>query len=106
MVPEAYASDLKRALLEEKVSPDIEWRRIVLGVSNGETQALDLGRIVVWPERFGRLWDCDLCGVEFTVGETMALHDVTEEDYGQGPYQERSWFQRIHVEHYTLEPRG
>ncbi|KKL14948.1 hypothetical protein LCGC14_2510540, partial [marine sediment metagenome] len=54
MVPEAYASDLKRALLEEKVSPDIEWRRIVLGVSNGETQALDLGRIVVWPERFGR----------------------------------------------------
>ena len=83
----------------------ITWRSIEVGSYNHEHQHVDLGLIVTWPKKLGQLWDCDFCGKRFEVGDVMAEHNVTEEDYGQ-PYgsQDRYWFSRIHVEHYEIQP--
>lgn len=65
-----------------------------------EYQVLTVARLLEWPERLGRLWDCDFCHVRFEVGDVFAEYGVHEEDVGQSPYEGRFWFSRIHAYHY------
>lgn len=85
---------------------NIRWQRVEIAAplrGNCEHQVVDFGEIVEWPDSHGRLWDCDICETPFEVGEVMAMHEVYEDDVGQG-LGERYWSRRIHAWHYEMGP--
>ena len=77
-----------------------------MGQAGVEHQFVELVLVDNWDRgQMGKCWDCDICGVEFEVGDVMAEHRVEERDVGQGSGWERYWFSRIHAWHYSVQPR-